>query len=168
MNTNLDLVGYCGLYCGACSFKLAYDEKDRVHLRGMPAKYAVPEETPLQFCPGCRKDSASGGCTIRSCAEGRGLSHCGVCAEFPCAKVTEFDQDGTPHHGESIANLRRLREVGEALWLEEERRHWTCPCGAKRSWYLQECPECGRAHAQSKLARGAPRTGRPVRPGPPP
>jgi len=144
INTNPDLVGYCGLYCGACSFKLAFDEKDRVHLRGMPAKYAVPEETPLQFCPGCRKDSASGGCKIRECAEGRGLSHCGVCAEFPCSRIAEFDGDGTPHHGESIANLKRLREVGEALRLEEERRRWTCACGAKRSWYLKECPRCGR------------------------
>jgi len=144
INTNLDLVGYCGLYCGACSFKLAYDEKDRAHLYGMPAKYHAPEETPLQFCPGCRKDSASGGCKTGECAEGRGLSHCGVCAELPCSRIAEFDGDGTPHHGELIGNLKRLREIGEALWLEEERRGWTCACGAKRSWYLNECPGCGR------------------------
>ena len=24
-----ELIAYCGLYCGACSFKLAYDENDK-------------------------------------------------------------------------------------------------------------------------------------------
>ena len=146
MTSALDLIATCGLYCDACSFKLAFDEKDRAHLQGMPAKYAVSEDTPLQACPGCRKDSASGGCEIRTCAEAKEVAHCGACPELPCPRIAEFDGDGTPHHGDSIASLKRVREVGEALWLEEECRRWTCACGAKRSWYLQECPKCGRAH----------------------
>ncbi len=144
MATNLDLLSYCGLYCGACSFKLAYDEQDRAHLRGMPGKYVVPEDVPLQSCPGCRKDSAAGGCGIRTCAEARAVAHCGACPEFPCPRNLEFDQDGTPHHGESIANLREVRKIGEAPWLKLERERWTCACGARRSWYLKTCPKCGR------------------------
>jgi len=145
MHTNLDLVAYCGLYCGACSFKLAYDEKDRAHLRGMPAKYVIPENTRLEACPGCRTDSASGGCEIRTCAQAKALAHCGACPELPCPRIAQFDGDGTPHHGESIANLRNLQKIGETLWLEEQARRWTCACGARRSWYLKACTKCGRS-----------------------
>jgi len=144
VHTNLDLIGYCGLYCGACSFKLAFDEKDRAHLRGLPPRYAKLQDAVLESCPGCRKEeSQCTSCGIRDCAQERGLAHCGLCAEFSCSRIVEFDGDGAPHHGESIANLKRLREVGGGLWLQEQRRCWTCPCGAKRSWYLKECPRCG-------------------------
>jgi hypothetical protein len=32
--------------------------------------------------------------------------------------------------------------VGEAAWLAEQRARWTCPCGARLSWYLRDCPRC--------------------------
>ncbi len=34
-----ELIAYCGLYCGACSFKVAFEEQNREHLMRMPAKY---------------------------------------------------------------------------------------------------------------------------------
>jgi ribosomal protein S27AE len=34
--------------------------------------------------------------------------------------------------------------VGEAAWLAEQRARWTCACGTKLSWYIRECPKCGR------------------------
>jgi hypothetical protein len=145
MSADLDLLAYCGLYCGACSFKLAFDENDRAHVRAMPPRYDKAKETELEACPGCRSEPAVDGddsCKIRSCARSRGLEHCGSCAEFPCSILSAFANDGVPHHSETLGNLRRLREVGEAAWLAEQRARWTCACGARRSWYLRDCSRC--------------------------
>ncbi len=147
MSSALDLIATCGLYCGACSFKLAVDENDRAHVRAMPARYEKAKEAELEACPGCRGEATAcdaDPCKIRACARTRELVHCGPCADFPCGILSAFANDGVPHHGETLGNLKRLREVGEEAWLAEQRARWTCACGARRSWYLRECPKCAR------------------------
>ena len=146
MSTDLGLIATCGLYCGACSFKLTVDENERAHVLSLPSRYDKAKEAELEACPGCRNESTSNGddpCKIRSCARARGLEHCGSCAEFPCAVISAFAADGVPHHGQTIENLQRLGEVGTLAWLAEQKARWTCSCGAKLSWYLCGCPKCG-------------------------
>jgi hypothetical protein len=146
MKDDLRLLAYCGLFCGACSFKLAVDENERAHVRSLPARYDKAKEAELQACPGCRSEPTADGddpCAIRSCARTRGLEHCGACALFPCGAMSEFAADGVPHHGQTLENLRRLGDVGTPAWLAEQRERWTCACGAKRSWYIDTCPKCG-------------------------
>jgi len=139
-----DLIAFCGIYCGACSFKLAFDENDRRHLQGMPEKYREHADAPLQFCPGCRRDAHDGDCAIRQCARQRGLIHCGQCAEFRCAWVRSFESDGVPHHVEAARNLARLKDVGIDVGGRELAQRMICSCGARRSWYLEKCTRCGR------------------------
>ena len=143
MPANLDLLAYCGIYCGACSSRLAFDNQDQVYAPGVSAEQHSSTDAPVRLCPGCRRGDTSGRCAIRECAQERALVHCGACADFPCSRITKFNGDGTPHHGESMANLKHLRDVGEAAWLEEQRQLWTCACGARRSLYLGKCPTCG-------------------------
>ena len=145
MNRDLDLLAYCGLYCGACSFKLTVDDAERAHVMSLPARYDKAKEAELEACPGCRGEAtacAADPCKIRACARTRGLTHCGLCAEFPCSILSAFANDGVPHHGETLGNLKRLREVREEAWLAEQRERWTCSCGTRRSWYLRDCPSC--------------------------
>jgi hypothetical protein len=148
MTSVLDLIATCGLYCGACSFKLAFDENDRAHVRAMPPRYDQAKEAELETCPGCRGEATACGvdpCKIRACARIRELTHCGLCAEFPCSVLSAFAHDGVPHHGETLGNLDGLRKVGASTWLAEQVARWTCACGARRSWYLRKCPRCGNA-----------------------
>jgi len=70
-----NLVAYCGLYCSACSFKVAYDENDKRHILEMPAHYDQYKDKPLQFCPGCKLDEQGSKCEIRNCAKNKGLNH---------------------------------------------------------------------------------------------
>ena len=145
MDSALDMIATCGLFCGACSFKLAFDENDRAHVRAMPARYEKAKEDELEACPGCRGEAPAcdaDPCKIRACARTRGLTHCGLCAEFPCSILSAFANDGVPHHSETLGNLKRLREVGEEAWLAEQRTRWICSCGARLSWYLRDCPSC--------------------------
>jgi len=55
-----DLVGKCGIYCGAC----------RLYI--------------LKVCKGCSGEEHK--CPYIKCVEGKGISSCGECQEFPCAR----------------------------------------------------------------------------------
>jgi hypothetical protein len=70
METNVTLVSYCGLYCGACpSYK-----KGR--------------------CPGCAGNDKAAWCKVRSCNIQKCLTSCADCDEFEevndCKKFNNF------------------------------------------------------------------------------
>ena len=113
----------------------------------MPAKYDKFKSEPLGTpCGGCKADpDGCGDCAIRTCAQGRGLSHCGLCADHPCARLNEFANDGMPHHAEAVAGLKAIAREGEEAWAARQEKRWRCRCGARLSWYLSACPECGEA-----------------------
>lgn len=133
---NKDLLAYCGLYCGACSFKVAYDENDRQHLTNLPSKYDQYKAGDLQFCPGCKLDNQCGECAIRNCARDNKLSHCGDCKAFPCDRLVAFNGDGIPHHSVAISNLKTINKIGEDSWLSQQEKKWTSIDGKKISWYF--------------------------------
>jgi hypothetical protein len=137
-----ELIAYCGLYCGACSFKVAFEENNKRHVKQMPSQYEHLNSKPLEFCPGCRLENQCGDCDIRDCARSKELEYCSVCYEFPCKKLIKFNNDGKPHHADSISNLNSLKEIGETKWLELQKEEWTCKCGTRYSWYLKECVKC--------------------------
>jgi hypothetical protein len=142
MSKNNKLIAYCGLDCGACSFKVAYDQKNNQHVKDMPSKYDKYKDTPLQFCPGCKLDNQDNGCEIRDCARSKNISNCGECDQFPCELLIKFNNDGIPHHSDCIDNLKLLNKIGEGSWLEYQNKRWECECGAKLSWYLKKCVRC--------------------------
>ena len=47
-------------------------------------------------CAGCiaiSKPVWGDSCPVKSCCEGKGLEHCGLCGEFPCAVLNRFSYD---------------------------------------------------------------------------
>jgi len=143
--TGESLLACCGLYCGACSFRVAFEENDRRHLAGMPAKYDRYKDAPTDRCGGCRAAECGHGFT--GCAAARGVEHCDQCDCFPCPRLREFARDGIPHHAGVIAGLERIRRVGERQWLLEQAAVWRCACGVRLSWYRRTCDRCGRRAA---------------------
>ena len=137
-----DMIAFCGLYCGACSLKLAADECDKDHLMRMPQKYDYLKMKPLEFCPGCRLENQCGQCSIRDCAMEKGIDYCSLCDEFPCETLVKFNNDGIPHHGAAIENLNKLVDMGAESWVASQVKEWTCGCGAKYSWYKKNCGKC--------------------------
>jgi hypothetical protein len=140
------LLGVCGLYCGACYH----------HRASFPESKHLLEEAARQgralegfACQGCRSDilyihHGCARCEIRACADGRGVLHCDLCPEFPCARIGSFRDDGHIHHLDVLDNLAALKELGPDRWLAEQERRWTCECGAGFSWYETACRNCGR------------------------
>jgi hypothetical protein len=134
-----ELIAYCGLYCGACSFRLAALENNREHIINMPSQYDPIKNNPIEYCPGCRLENKCDECEIRDCAVNKGINYCCECAEFPCEILNKFDNDGKPHHREVLRNLSLLKKNGEIEWLEYMDKKWTCKCGKKISWYYKSC-----------------------------
>jgi hypothetical protein len=67
---NIDLIAYCGLYCGACKSYLK------------------------EKCPGCHENSKDSWCKVRSCNMEHGYKSCADCTEFAnpmdCKKFNNF------------------------------------------------------------------------------
>jgi len=137
-----EFIAYCGLYCGACSFRVAFEDNNREHITHMPTYYDHFKNEPLEFCPGCRLENKCGECAIRDCAMNKEIEYCSQCNDFPCDRSIRFNSDGKPHHEESISNLNLLKEIGKEKWLDLMRERWTCKCGSRYSWYYKECPKC--------------------------
>ena len=62
-------------------------------------------------CTGCThidKPFWGDTCPVKSCCEGKGYSHCGLCAEMPCAQLTEFAYaQGEGDNGKRIEQCKK-------------------------------------------------------------
>lgn len=143
--SNNTLLGVCGLYCGACNHYHASLERGKHLLDEAVLKGRKPEEFTCKGCrseklyihPGCKN------CKIRDCAKEKDIDHCGLCLEFPCSMLKDFQFDGHKHHIDIMDNLRDLKSKGCIEWLKEQERRWECSCGEKYSWYEGICVKCG-------------------------
>ncbi len=78
----------CGLDCGNC------DWRERCN------------------CPGCQAAMGHmfhGECEVALCSIGKGIDHCGQCADFPCETLNRFafDKEHGDPEGSRIKVLRR-------------------------------------------------------------
>jgi len=133
---------YCGLYCGACPFLQGTRESK---LEQLVEETKMPVED--MRCGGCKSAVTAvfcRDCEIKHCAEAKKLDFCGDCADYPCKTLTDFRQDKYPHHSVVFTNLRRIKEAGTNVWLEEQEKRWSCrQCGRTFNWYDEKCTSCG-------------------------
>ena len=150
--SNEKLVAPCGLYCGACPMYLASKDHDEKKMDALIKQFSGrgPKMAAADLqCDGCiaggRVASFCRTCAMRACAENtKKVARCADCPDFPCAKVTSFNNDGMLHHAEVLENGRKLKEVGIREWAKREEARWRCPqCSANISWYDQTCSKCG-------------------------
>lgn len=134
----------CGLYCGAC-YHYRASFADGQHLLRPEFRGSRPLEGFT--CRGCRSNKlyihpGCAECRIRACADQKGLTHCGQCAELPCERLLAFQNDGRAHHLPILEQLHDM-EQGADAWLARQAARWTCSCGQPFSWYETVCQKCG-------------------------
>jgi hypothetical protein len=91
-NEGQNLIAFCGLYCGACSFRVAAQENDRRHLRDMPARYDQYKDAPMDICPGCRQESRDGPCAWSDAGEAGGRWPVAGQGDHPGTGLNDFGQ----------------------------------------------------------------------------
>jgi hypothetical protein len=152
-----NLVATCGLYCGACPIYLDTQSKSDQKTREFMQQLGSTETSVKRedfLCDGCQGKgqliSFCAKCTIRSCAQGKAIARCADCPEFPCARITDFNNNHGKllHHSEVLANLGSLRQMGIKNWAKSEEQRWRCPqCRNQLSWYDKACSKCGAARS---------------------
>jgi len=94
MASNIELVAYCGLYCGACG---AYRKKR---------------------CPGCHENRKASWCAVRTCCMTSGYSSCAECREFDtpqeCRKYNNFISKlfGFVFRSDRAACITQIKKIG--------------------------------------------------------
>lgn len=83
---DIQLIGVCGAYCGACEWK---------------------EQTNCPGCQAARGKMFWGTCEVAGCAIEKGLQHCGSCAQLPCDTLQQYFDN--PEHGDNGERLENLK-----------------------------------------------------------
>ena len=148
---NKNLVGRCGLYCGACKIYRAYKDSEQLRRIIAEENNCKPEEVR---CEGCQTVSTNGwnvekiwgrNCEIVKCLDTKGLDFCYECDEYPdCKKFRQLADDCLKQGENLMENLSKIKAGKVEEWLEEEDKKWRCQkCGKPVTWDLTKCHWCG-------------------------
>jgi hypothetical protein len=133
MSADLKLATPCGLFCGACTLYVARRRGDKKRLEQIAQNAAAHRSHSINLrsldCEGCLSDVVAFFCRerkLRSCAYAKGLTHCSQCSDFPFQRIIDFNDDGRPHHGEVLKNIRRQQEISIESWITKQKEKWRC------------------------------------------
>jgi len=144
-----NLVGRCGLYCGACSIYRAYKDKDEYLKRVSEHFKCPPEKVRCEGCMALTPQCWGNGCKIVQCLRLKDFQFCYQCpelAEESCEKYEKLAR-GYLEDGEDIrANLARIEKGETGEWLHECAQTFRCnvckkPLPANRIKRI--CYHCG-------------------------
>jgi len=144
-----DLVGRCGIYCGACGvYRACVDGGEyREHVI---REWAIPgEKLRCRGCQALTPDCWGSGCETVRCLDSKGYRFCHECAAFMGRSCRRYEEVAAKYlgRGQDIrAALDRIRAGDADVWLREQRERWRCPsCGRRISWFPGRCFGCGEA-----------------------
>jgi len=150
MEINPEYVAPCGLYCGVCRIRYASQENNLMYLERLAKIYArqfpwiatvPPRELLCDGCLSTRRFPFCQKCSIRDCAQQKGIRGCYECHDFPCALIDEFPMPV----GKKVI-LRTIpfwRTYGTEQWVATEEKRYRCPeCGQRLFRGAKQCEHC--------------------------
>jgi len=143
-----NLVGRCGLYCGACTIYRAY--KDDGEFRDRVAAYfkCPPEKVRCQGCQALTSECWGNDCKIVQCTTARGFSFCYECPQFDAKSCEKFEDVAKRYTEDNIdvrANLSRIKAGQVETWLNESRERFRCHyCRKPLPEGSKKCYHCGK------------------------
>jgi hypothetical protein len=125
-----NLVGRCGLYCGACTTYRAY--KDDGDFQKLVATYfkCPPEKVRCEGCQALTPDCWGKDCKIVQCTRAKGFSFCYECTQFEdksCEKYSELAQRYLEDNVDARANLAKTKSGQVAELIAESKERFKCP-----------------------------------------
>ena len=146
---NWNLVGRCGLYCGACGIYRAYKDNGE-YLEKLAKHFECPPEKVR--CEGCMiltSECWGYDCKIVQCLRNKGLEFCYQCSQYEDGSCEKFGKlaEGYLKDGVDLrANLERIRKSETEEWLCENEEKYKCPVCEKPlpvGLMKRKCYHCG-------------------------
>lgn len=144
-----DLVGRCGLYCGACGIYRAYKDNGEYLERLAKHFKCPPEKVRCEGCMALTLECWGNDCKIVKCLRNKGLEFCYQCNQYEDGSCEKFGKlaEGYLEDGVDLrANLERIKKGEIEEWLRESEEKYKCPvCGKPLSIgsIRRECYHCG-------------------------
>ena len=146
-----NLVGRCGLFCGACGIYRAY--RDGGELRQRLARFfkCPPEKVRCEGCQALTQECWGNGCKIVECLNAKGLGFCYECSDFENHSCDTFEKFSERYLKEDDvdlrANLARIKAGDVDEWLKESEQKFRCPYCSKpltTKSFRRKCHHCGK------------------------
>jgi len=146
-----NLVGRCGLYCGACGIHRAYKDGGDYRQRLADFFKCPPEKVRCEGCQALTPECWGNDCKIVRCLNAKGLQFCYECSDFErhtCEKFEKFSKDYLKDDDVDLrANFARIKAGDVDEWLKESERKFRCSyCGKPLpiSSFRKKCYHCGK------------------------
>ena len=136
---NKNLLGCCGIYCGACFAYRGTIRQKAVELReilneekfrkivtalGWMGDYSEFSKFLSHLkslkCEGCGAGGGNPWCSIRKCCQKKGFTSCAECNELPCEKLEWITKRYSKWN---LKNLEKVKEIGIKKWLKEQKEN---------------------------------------------
>ncbi len=139
-----DQIGCCGIYCGSCVMGNGVLRELTARYRRVLDDYSFEEWAPAGFdfsefmkglsaiveiplCHGCQKGDGAPDCTLRACAQAKGVADCVECGlpdDCPHIERREVMRKGAAGAGLKVKEYSADRETLIKEWLSELRLEW--------------------------------------------
>lgn len=142
-----NLVGKCGIYCGACAIYRAQKDSEEWQKEIASEVDCSPEEVRCNGCSSLTPECWGNGCKIVLCTRTKGYNFCFECPEFEngvCAKFNNLSNKYLQAGVNLTNNLYRIKDGKVDEWLQESADIFSCKsCGKPVSVWSSECRHCG-------------------------
>lgn len=144
-----NLVGRCGLYCGACSIYRAHKDGGG-YLKTLSNHFKCPpEKIRCEGCMALTPECWGNECKIVQCLRTKSLDYCYQCSQYEDNSCEKFENiaSGYLEDGEDVhSNLERIKKGETDEWLRECKQTYRCrvcgkplPVGRMK----KKCYHCG-------------------------
>jgi len=146
-----NLVGRCGLYCGACGIYRAYRDGGEYRQRLAAFFKCPPEKVRCEGCQALTPECWGNDCEMVKCLNAKGLKFCYECPDYEkhtCQKYEKFSEEYLKDDDVDLrANLARIKAGDVEEWLKESAEKFRCPyCGKPlpTKSFGKKCYHCGK------------------------
>ena len=143
-----NLVGRCGLYCGACTIYRAYEDSGEYRNRVAAYFKCPPEKVRCEGCQALTPECWGNDCEIVKCTTAKGLSFCYQCPQFDdesCMKFEDLAKRYMENNVDVRSNLSRIKAGQVEEWLGESKERFKCPyCKKPLTEGSTKCYHCGK------------------------
>jgi hypothetical protein len=148
---NRNLVGRCGLYCGACGIYRAFKDGGEYRLRLADVFKCPPDKVRCEGCQVLTTQCWGNDCKIVRCLNAKGLQFCYEFLDYErrtCEEFEKFSKEYLKDDDVDLrANLMRIKVGDFDEWLKETKEKYRCSyCGEPlptRS-FKKKCYHCGK------------------------